>query len=257
MDSNTRGSNEAQEGEESRQESDDGIDEYQQTDDSTEGTDEPSSQDEEESDDEDIAPMMPSPEVNPGAAFRWILEYRVGLTTKNQIRSVTRVAGVKRVEQLRFMTEEVLVETLDPSTTGISRLRLMALRRFSQDQWNNFGRVDLNQFNRKKMDEILEELAKGTKRDRDSKPRSSSGPKDSDLKRFSGKPEHWQEAKTSLITHLNTMRNDNGIPLYYVIRDPEDEERYRENTIGAKIYDALQTGKAFEDDSFQVAQVLK
>lgn len=74
MDSNTRGSNEAQEGEESRQESDDGIDEYQQTDDSTEGTDEPSSQDEEESDDEDIAPMMPSSEVNPGAAFRWILE---------------------------------------------------------------------------------------------------------------------------------------------------------------------------------------
>lgn len=225
--------------------------------DGSESTDD-SSQDGGDTDDEEVAsrPPMPSQALNPGAALKWTLEYRIGLVTKGQIRSITRVAGVKRIEQLRFMTEEVLIESLDPSVTGMARLRLMALRRFSQEQWNNFNRIDLDRFTRTKMDSILEDLAKG-KRNNDSKPRPSSMVKDSDLKRFSGKPEHWQEAKTGLITHLNMMRNDNGIPLYYVIRDPEDEKLYRQNDTGIKIYDAIQEGRGFQDDSFQVAQVLK
>lgn len=205
---------------------------------------------------EEGTPPMPIPSLNPGAAFRWILQHRIGLVGKEQIYSITHIAGIKRIHHLRFMTEEVLVESLASSVTGMARLRLMALRRFSQDQWKNFGVIDIEQFTRPKMDELLGELAKG-KRPADTKPRSTSAAKDSDLKRFSGKPEHWQEAKTSLVTHLNTMRNDSGIPLYYVIRDPEDEKIYRQNAIGNKIYDAIQSGKGFEDDSFQVAQVLK
>lgn len=168
--------------------------------------------------------------LSPSMAFRWILEYRVGFTHKDQIRVVTRIIGVNRVEDLRFMTKELLVQPLENNSTGMSRLRLLALRKFAQEEWNNYGQIDLKRFTQAKMDAILEDIAKGKKGSNNSKPRSaSSTPKDSDLKRFSGKPEHWEDSKTNLVTHLNLMQNDVGVPLYYVIRDPSDEALYRAN----------------------------
>ena len=61
------------------------------------------------------------------------------------------------------------------------------------------------------------------------------------------------------MAHLNQFLGMNGIPLYYVIRDPELEMTYRtENgVIGEKIYDAEHRGRAYEQDSFRVMHILR
>jgi hypothetical protein len=47
--------------------------------------------------------------------------------------------------------------------------------------------------------------------------------------------------------------------VYYVIRDKDDEEQYctHDGEIGKKIYDALFKGRIYENDAFQVLQILR
>ena len=58
---------------------------------------------------------------------------------------------------------------------------------------------------------------------------------------------------------INQIKGIDGIPLYYVIRDPEMETTYQtENrTIGGRIFDAEHRGRAYEQDAFRVMQILR
>jgi hypothetical protein len=47
------------------------------------------------------------------------------------------------------------------------------------------------------------------------------------LNSFKGKRENWLKSKRELTAYLNQIKNEQGIPVYYVIRDPEQEEKYR------------------------------
>jgi quinol monooxygenase YgiN len=57
------------------------------------------------------------------------------------------------------------------------------------------------------------------------------------LNTFNGKREQRMKVKRNLTAYLNQIRNDNGVPLYYVIRDPELEDQYRNNNVhGAFVF---------------------
>jgi hypothetical protein len=71
--------------------------------------------------------------------------------------------------------------------------------------------------------------------------------------------ENWLNAKCELTAYLNQIPNENGIPIYYVIRDEDEEEAYREQNgdMGKNIYDALYQGRIYNDDAFKVLQILR
>ena len=62
-----------------------------------------------------------------------------------------------------------------------------------------------------------------------------------------------------MTAYLNQIKGVNGIPLYYVIRDPELELTYRndDGVIGEMIYDAEHRSCAYEQDAFRVMQILR
>jgi asparagine N-glycosylation enzyme membrane subunit Stt3 len=62
-----------------------------------------------------------------------------------------------------------------------------------------------------------------------------------------------------LTSHLNQVKNEVGIPIYYVIGDPEQEDRYRADNgeLGRRIYDAPFRGRMYETDAFQVLQIIR
>ena len=58
---------------------------------------------------------------------------------------------------------------------------------------------------------------------------TASGNKEK-LVSFNGKAEMWEKSKRLLLAYLNQIKGTNGVPLYYVIRDPEMESTYIEIT---------------------------
>jgi hypothetical protein len=79
-------------------------------------------------------------------------------------------------------------------------------------------------------------IAKTTRATTDSSDKSTTSEK---LNTFNGKREQWMKAKRELTAYLNQIKNDNGVPLYYVIRDPNLEDQYRNDNgeIGRKIFE--------------------
>ena len=79
------------------------------------------------------------------------------------------------------------------------------------------------------------------------------------LRTFNGKHEHWLNSKRELTAYLNQIQNEDGGPIYYVIRDPEHKKKYRDNNgeMGNRIYDAPFRGRIYEEDAFKVLQILR
>jgi hypothetical protein len=60
------------------------------------------------------------------------------------------------------------------------------------------------------------------------------------------------------MAYLNQIKNEGGIPVYYIIRDPDLKEQYHNDSgdIGRRIYEAEFKGRIYENDAFQVLQIL-
>lgn len=69
----------------------------------------------------------------------------------------------------------------------------------------------------------------------------------------------WDKSKRLLISYLNQTKNSAGVPLYYIIRDPDLKDKYRADngTIGDKIYNVELKGIIYEKDAFKVMQILR
>jgi hypothetical protein len=84
--------------------------------------------------------------------------------------------------------------------------------------------IDLNHFTAKVCRERQKAIAKSHKGTAKYSDKATSCEK---LNTFNGKREHWMKAKRELTAHLNQIKNDNGVPLYYVIRDPDLQDQDR------------------------------
>jgi hypothetical protein len=60
------------------------------------------------------------------------------------------------------------------------------------------------------------------------------------LRIFNGKRENWHRSKRGLKAYCNQINYNAGDPIFYMIRDPEQEERYRayNGDLGRRIYEA-------------------
>ena len=116
--------------------------------------------------------------------------------------------------------------------------------------------IDISEFNNHKLNQTMDLL--GGKTDKTSDKKESPSSKEFS-KKFNGKSNEWDSSKKELEAYLNTRKNTQGIPLYYVIRDPNKEQQYRINhgRLGALIYDAQFTGEQYETDDYEILSILK
>ena len=80
-----------------------------------------------------------------------------------------------------------------------------------------------------------------------------------DVGKFDGNDAGWLKEKDKFIAKLFQMKNKDGIPIYYVIRDLKDEAKIRTQfgDIGDRIYDAPHTGERFHEDSLTLLQKVR
>jgi hypothetical protein len=73
---------------------------------------------------------------------------------------------------------------------------------------------------------------------------------------FNNKRDNWLKAR-HVTAYLNQIKYEQGMPLYYIICDPEQEDKYCEdNGEVGNMYEAPFKGQNYENYSFQVMQIL-
>ena len=202
--------------------------------------------------------VIPPPPADPVLAFAYVLEHIIGLDTPQKRNAVVILGGVTRATDLRLVDTESLLDALTANTSVMSKTKLRALQRWVQDTFDAHGAVDVRDFTadvcRAYQIKIVQHGSKTTTSSSD----KSTTTKET-LPKFNGKRENWNKSKRELTAYLNLIKNEEGVPLYYVIRDPELEQQYRDDNgvIGNKIYNAPFTGPVYTNDAFQVLQILR
>ena len=190
------------------------------------------------------------------ANFEHCLEYVIQLNTAAQRQRIMVNAGIANVEDLLLVGEEDIIDCFTPATSAMCKTRMRTLKRWAQNR-NDVGEdYDIRLFTITICRSQQLELARTGKLEGDEK--SSSGVK-TKLTKFNGRAEKWNQSKRELVAYLNQIKNNRGIPIYYVVRDPDLETEYRNEhgKIGELIYDARYQGRDYENDSFRVLQILK
>jgi hypothetical protein len=106
------------------------------------------------------------------------------------------------------------------------KTKLKTLKHWAEDTYDVLGTIDVRDFTADICRDLQRTLARSTKTSVEQSDKTAAREK---LATFNGKRENWLNAKRELIAHLNQIKNKIGIPLYYVIRDPEEEQKYRED----------------------------
>jgi Reverse transcriptase (RNA-dependent DNA polymerase) len=202
------------------------------------------------------APIPPIPHDDE-PAFAWVLEHVIGLDTVLKRNRVLVTADVKTAQQLLTVPIDDLIELLTDNTSLRSKTKLRALRYWAKEQQDVFGVINIHDFTEEvcleKQEVVADGKASSTTTDKGSTTKSDKVP------RFNGKREHWIRAKRDLFAYLNQLKSASGIPLYYVLRDPAQEDQYRNDLgeLGNMIYDAPLQGKKYTADAWEVLQVLR
>jgi hypothetical protein len=203
-----------------------------------------------------VVPIPPIPEDQPGALLH-VLEHIIGLDTPAKRDRVTINAGVTSAEDLLYVELESLIDCLTATTSILAKTRLKTVKRWVEDEFDIEGNIDIRKFTEdicKERQRIIARSVKTTAQQVDKSTVSKEK-----LSTFNGKRENWLKAKRELTAYLNQIKNEMGVPIYYVVRDPDQEEKYREDNgeIGKKIYEAPFRGRVYETDAFQVLQILR
>ena len=200
-------------------------------------------------------PVLPPIPEDPFDALLWTLQHIVGLTTAVQRNSVVN-NGIRDVMDLALIEGTDIIESLPAAASAMARMRLRALAQWSQEQFSLGIDYTVDQFTAEVCREMQIKLTRPKSTSSTSERSTTTKTK---LATFTGKREQWIKAKRELTAHLNQVKNTNGIPIYYVIRDPEQEEKYRNENgeIGRRIYDTPHYGTVYSTDAFQVLQILR
>jgi Reverse transcriptase (RNA-dependent DNA polymerase) len=201
-----------------------------------------------------IPPIPPEPD----AAFQHVLQYIIGLNTPPKRDRVTQRGGVTVVEDLLLVDMDSLLECLTENTSVMAKTRLKTLKLWAEEQHDINHHIDIRDFTEEVCREKQMKIAKAITKVKTSGSDSATGSKEK-LHNFNGKRENWLNAKRDLTAYLNQILNEDGVPIYYVIHDPTEEQEYRNHNgdIGGKIYDAPFQGRIYNDDAFKVLQILR
>jgi hypothetical protein len=135
-------------------------------------------------------------------------------------------------------------------------MRLKTLRKLAEETQDTFGDGAIMDFTREICEERQRMMERTGKTVQQLERTSNTKEK---LSIFNGNRENWHCSKRDLTVYLNQIKNNSGLPIYYVIRDPEQEERYRADNgdLGQRIYEAPFRGRTYKADAFQVLQTLR
>ena len=203
-----------------------------------------------------VPPPIP---VDPAGAFLWTLTHIIGFDTQAKRERVTNQGGVTTIMDLLMVDMSQLLECLTATTSVMAKTKLQALKTWAEEQYDTNEEVFVQDFTADICREYQFKFARTKSRTQTKSDTTTTTTSKDKLRTFNGKPENWLNAKRELTAYLNQITNPDGIPLYYVIRDPDKEQEYRENNgeIGERIYDAPFRGRTYEQDAFKVLQVLR
>jgi Reverse transcriptase (RNA-dependent DNA polymerase) len=203
-----------------------------------------------------LPPMIPPIPNDPAGAFMHVLQHIIGLDTPAKRDRVTINAGITEAEGLLYVEMDSLINSLTPQTSIIAKTRLKTLKRWVEEEYDIEGAIDISKFTDHVCRDLQRSIARSTKPTQQADKGATAKEK---LPSFNGKRENWLKSKRELTAYLNQIKNEQGVPLYYVIRDPDQEEKYRADNgdIGKRIYEAPFKGRIYESDSFQVIQILR
>jgi hypothetical protein len=204
-----------------------------------------------------VPPVVPLLPEDPEEAFNHVLEHVVGLDTAVKRERVTINGGVRTIDDILYVEIDSLLECLTQNTSVLARTRLKTLKFWAEAEDDIGNGINLNHFTAEVCRERQKIIAKSTRSTNDTGDKATATREK--LSTFNGKRENWGRAKRELIAYLNQIKNDNGVPLYYVIRDPDLEDQYRNDNgeIGRKIYEAPFMGRIYSQDAFKVLQILR
>ena len=189
------------------------------------------------------AAHIPIPAIpdDPQEAFVHVLEHVIGLDTQAKRDRITNT-GILTAEDLMLIDMTGLIECVSINTISIMvRTRLKTLKRWVEEEFDieGEGKVDVRKFTTDVCKEKQREIARTSGTSTQPSSDKTITTKDK-VSVFSGKRSDWLNAKRELIAYLNQIKNRHGIPIYYVIRDPDEEDKYREDNgeVGKSIYEA-------------------
>jgi hypothetical protein len=146
-----------------------------------------------------------------------VLEYIIGLDTQPKRDKLLITAGCMTAEDLLYVKTENLLACLKADTPIIAKTRLKTLKKWVEDIYDVSGRVDIHAFTLDVCKEHQQAIA------RTSKPSVAARDKATVMKEklrtFNGSGNQWLRSKRKLTAYLNQIMNEQGIPIYYVIRD--------------------------------------
>ena len=203
-------------------------------------------------------PLIPPVPVHPTDAFAHVLEHIIGLDTQTKRDRVLVPGGVTTVDDLLLVDMDSLLDCLTDATSVMAKTRLKTLKMWAEEQFDINQQINIQEFTEVTCREKQMKVAKAPIKTKTGISDGGSAGKEK-LQTFNGKIENWLNSKRELTAYLNQIQNENGVPIYYVIRNPEDESEYcnHNGETGNKIYDAPFQGRIYNDDAFKVLQILR
>ena len=145
--------------------------------------------------------------------------------------------GIVTAADLSLMDQDSIMDIFKPRGSGRNQavpnamilMRLKALKAWVDEQVDTYGEdeLDVTDFDNATCREYQRRLARASTKQHDGGKKTKMGEPDSKSLKFDGKRDRWENSKREFLAHLQQCKGANGIPLYYVIRDPELEEEFR------------------------------
>ena len=169
--------------------------------------------------------------------------------------------GVQTAEDIAMLDSETLMGIPLDTMSAMTKMRLKTLKSWVDTSFDELvgqptGTLDISMFTGEICRELQRKLSRKGGASVTWKSSVQSDVKDG-IGTFNGKIHNWKRAKRKFEAGLAQFKNENGIPISYVIRD--DTERANAVAAGgfaAQLYDAAMSGPTFLVDNYRVYQLL-
>ena len=169
--------------------------------------------------------------------------------------------GVSTAEDVAMLNSDTLMSIPPDGMPAMTKMRLKTLKQWVDAEFDQVigqptGTLDIRKFTVEVCRDLQRKLSRkggvGVTFKASTQPDVKDG-----IGTFNGKISTWKRAKRKFEAGLAQLKNENGIPLAYVIRDDaERDTAIVAGGFGMQIYDAPLSGPTFLQDNYRVYQSL-
>ena len=167
--------------------------------------------------------------------------------------------GISTAEDMAMLDNETLMAVMPDATSAMIKMRLKTLKSWIDREFDTVvgqpsGTLDIRRFNTEVCRELQRKLSRKGSATVSFKSSTQTDVKDG-IGTFNGKINTWKRAKRKFEAGLVQLKNENGIPLSYVIRDDEERDAaIAAGGLAAQLYDAPMSGPTFLQDNYRLYQ---